>query len=1266
MYFSPNERTSLRNLSNKIVLFSFFLKKNSCLVSQCQIATRPRSTILFQEKHKWLKSAALKVYRAHSNSPSSATATFYEIDNLETSAWNFENIHLNITKSKSKSSMVSVTSTSKTGNILVHIYNSTFGSLQLFGKHQVILSQSNFHFTDKHEESLLEAVNSKLQIHHCIFAGNGNSSPSVVLKALHSHIEMSNVVISGFQTVTGLIQLNTSKIHLEKVSIVQNGNKLSGSAITLVKSKANTTNCQFERNIGNSGSCIRVQEGSSLIVQNSTFKHNVAMFCGGAIYCEADTYLTLNSTHFVNNSAWYIADDIQHSCHAFPGGGAIRGEDGVTVTAHDSSFVNNSCKHFASSQSKPAQSVEDFLGIARMVHDHELHLCLGGAIRLGSSASVYMRNVTHEKNTAQFGGAVLSVANNSSVLMDTCVFRKNKGDTNHSISTNNVIMASGDSTHLRATHCQFVENLGVINIGFWRGQARISADNCSFENNFGQEVISCVYDYITKEQWEQLTPRKQRCIITTRNCSFSNNTANVVIQISSGFLQSTNCRFNDNRGVFQLMQNSNVSIVENFLLKNTQHHNAVVDCAGCAQVDIQSSLFIFHDPNIAVFKFNFAKLVKISNCTFLDNRPAVFYAHSDLILDIVSCTFNYTMAVGDKKYDLVDISGNSQITIVDTQFDTDVSLSGMITTWITDRTNLTISNSTFNGYITFRIYFNSNLTLTNCFLTGPAVLVQSSSLLTEGQIILKDSSSLRMIETKVYWDPMLLICSESKSTVNVINCTLDARSQTTQVMLSDGCLNIDRTTILWTPRDKLSYYLPKDKRHSPHLIEAYSSEVHVAQSTINVTIFSSMFWLKLVSSNASLISSILESSILTFVDVARNYLVVENSAFLSGGIWIMYGARDILVKNSSTHMTFTSNCNKHVGTLRLANSHVHIYDEFPDTSRTLTWKAVVYIGNSSYNTSANFVTKAKHRGLLENTKCNRTDRKIISESKFATGKNFSFQYFHKHEAARTLVFSAWNFYQKFVCAQQLQAQQKCHLHSTFVFFSAFDPVVCGKCICQLDIRKSTNIFNCTRTNSKTIPAPPAQTEHYLLDETNITMVTDRDIKNLRAIGTLRIMNLTNNKIRTIAPGIQNLDTVEEIWLSGNPLDCDCGMIWMIHWLNNFTKKSIVRDYKDITCGSGRLNGIPVHGLSEVTMGCYPHKWTTGQKAGIGTAVHLLAIVFVAAVIVTKKSSEVKFLMYYYLHLNTVPKDDKTEDLDKKYDAFFCYRYVMLCPHICID
>ena len=115
---------------------------------------------------------------------------------------------------------------------------------------------------------------------------------------------------------------------------------------------------------------------------------------------------------------------------------------------------------------------------------------------------------------------------------------------------------------------------------------------------------------------------------------------------------------------------------------------------------------------------------------------------------------------------------------------------------------------------------------------------------------------------------------------------------------------------------------------------------------------------------------------------------------------------------------------------------------------------------------------------------------------------------------------------------------------------------------------------------------------------------------------------------------------------------------MIKWLNNFkrpTGEHVIVDYQDIKCQSGSMKGLPIYVLTEVIMGCYPAKLSTAQKVGIGVGTGIAFILMICVLYMAKNPREVKFLMYYYLKVDTIPKDDKDENVDNmEYDAFFCY------------
>ena len=180
-----------------------------------------------------------------------------------------------------------------------------------------------------------------------------------------------------------------------------------------------------------------------------------------------------------------------------------------------------------------------------------------------------------------------------------------------------------------------------------------------------------------------------------------------------------------------------------------------------------------------------------------------------------------------------------------------------------------------------------------------------------------------------------------------------------------------------------------------------------------------------------------------------------------------------------------------------------------------------------------------------------------------------------------------------------------------------------------------------------------------LQDSRIESISDDFINTLQRNKTLRWLNLAKNRLSNIPRKIQELTFLQQVSLSGNPFDCHCSMTWMIDWLNNFTTTSgdhVIVDYKEVFCHSGLNVSDPIYKLDEVIMGCFPAKLTFGQKLGIGIGAALGFLVLILVFLVARNPREIKFYMYYYFKVDTVPKDDKNENVENmQYDAFFCYR-----------
>ena len=240
-----------------------------------------------------------------------------------------------------------------------------------------------------------------------------------------------------------------------------------------------------------------------------------------------------------------------------------------------------------------------------------------------------------------------------------------------------------------------------------------------------------------------------------------------------------------------------------------------------------------------------------------------------------------------------------------------------------------------------------------------------------------------------------------------------------------------------------------------------------------------------------------------------------------------------------------------------------------------------------------------------------------------------------------------------------------------------------ECFCHYYKEFKANVYRCLSKTSTTLPSSVQTGTNWLvvsskkitrvcdsfdyfdkielldISRNNISMVCDKFWNDLETNTNIKSLNLARNNFKSISKKLRNAKNLTKVWLSDKPFHCDCDMIWMKDLLNNFTTPTgdhIIIDYKDVKCKTGMMIGTAIYNLNEVAMGCFPRKLTTWQNVGVGIGAGLAVITIIITIVVTKRSREVKFLMYYYFKLDTVPKDDRNENVDNmEYDAFFCYR-----------
>ena len=86
----------------------------------------------------------------------------------------------------------------------------------------------------------------------------------------------------------------------------------------------------------------------------------------------------------------------------------------------------------------------------------------------------------------------------------------------------------------------------------------------------------------------------------------------------------------------------------------------------------------------------------------------------------------------------------------------------------------------------------------------------------------------------------------------------------------------------------------------------------------------------------------------------------------------------------------------------------------------------------------------------------------------------------------------------------------------------------------------------------------------------------------------KFLNLANNNLKTF-PKTFSGTNLTQVYLAGNPVDCNCEMLWFANWLNvtePHSENRIVKDYKQVVRTGGMWNGTQVYKLSAEQMGCH--------------------------------------------------------------------------------
>ena len=92
-----------------------------------------------------------------------------------------------------------------------------------------------------------------------------------------------------------------------------------------------------------------------------------------------------------------------------------------------------------------------------------------------------------------------------------------------------------------------------------------------------------------------------------------------------------------------------------------------------------------------------------------------------------------------------------------------------------------------------------------------------------------------------------------------------------------------------------------------------------------------------------------------------------------------------------------------------------------------------------------------------------------------------------------------------------------------------------------------------------------------LSSSNITHIDEKLIEIF--IKSVKYLDIRGNNLKALPKTITKANNMTKLWLSSNPYECNCDMLWMKDWL---TDTDIVLDKDNITCSGHQMKGERQH------------------------------------------------------------------------------------------
>ena len=124
------------------------------------------------------------------------------------------------------------------------------------------------------------------------------------------------------------------------------------------------------------------------------------------------------------------------------------------------------------------------------------------------------------------------------------------------------------------------------------------------------------------------------------------------------------------------------------------------------------------------------------------------------------------------------------------------------------------------------------------------------------------------------------------------------------------------------------------------------------------------------------------------------------------------------------------------------------------------------------------------------------------------------------------------------------------------------------------VLKDTDWLLLSGNNLGSLNKAPDYLENITLVNLSSSNIKDVDTKVMEAmIKSVKHLDIRGNKLIEIPQIIAEAKNTTQLWISDNPYQCNCDMIWMKDWLINTHS---VQDKEIVTCLTGKTNGKIIH------------------------------------------------------------------------------------------